>query len=175
MWLFMYQGAFRVDRRVLDWKRWRISMLELEVVPIGECHKSRWGWVLLCIGRVCILLIVLVFSGVASAFVSLLLWAAFFCIDVLCPCQPSIEMHAQEFHFICLAMAAVVRLLITTCFLEPNCGHSAAGVSLVITEVKRCLCAGLFWNPCEVMTVAEMRGIVIFQRNLVTFSSSANM
>jgi hypothetical protein len=32
LWLFMYQGAFRMDRRVLDWERWRISMLEFEVV-----------------------------------------------------------------------------------------------------------------------------------------------
>jgi hypothetical protein len=32
-WLFMYQGVIRMDRRVLDWKRWRISVLELEAVP----------------------------------------------------------------------------------------------------------------------------------------------
>jgi hypothetical protein len=32
LWLFMYQGAFRMDRRVLDWKRWRISMLEFEAI-----------------------------------------------------------------------------------------------------------------------------------------------
>jgi hypothetical protein len=28
LWFFMYQGAFRMDRRVLDWNRWRISMLD---------------------------------------------------------------------------------------------------------------------------------------------------
>jgi hypothetical protein len=33
MWLFMYQGTFGLDRRVLNWKRWRISRLELEAVP----------------------------------------------------------------------------------------------------------------------------------------------
>jgi hypothetical protein len=33
LWLFMYQGAFRISRRVLDCKRWGISMLELEAVP----------------------------------------------------------------------------------------------------------------------------------------------
>jgi hypothetical protein len=32
LWLFMYQGAFRMDGRVLDRKLWRISMLELEAV-----------------------------------------------------------------------------------------------------------------------------------------------
>jgi hypothetical protein len=36
----MYQGAFRIDRRVLDWKRWRISMLELEAVPIAEFYRK---------------------------------------------------------------------------------------------------------------------------------------
>jgi hypothetical protein len=31
--LFMNQGAFRMDRRILDWRGWRISMLELQAVP----------------------------------------------------------------------------------------------------------------------------------------------
>jgi hypothetical protein len=32
LWLFMYQRAFRMDRRVSDWKRWRISLSELEAI-----------------------------------------------------------------------------------------------------------------------------------------------
>jgi hypothetical protein len=31
LWLFMYQGAFRMDRRDFDWKRWRISMLDYDL------------------------------------------------------------------------------------------------------------------------------------------------
>jgi hypothetical protein len=30
LWLFMYQGAFRMDRRALDWKRWNcLSMKQI--------------------------------------------------------------------------------------------------------------------------------------------------
>jgi hypothetical protein len=69
LWLFIYQDACRMDRRVLDWKRWRISMLNLGAVPHSwiEFRKSIWVWVLLCIGGVCFLLIVLIFR-VASSF-----------------------------------------------------------------------------------------------------------
>jgi hypothetical protein len=56
LWLFMYQGGFRMDRRVLDWKRWRISMVQFaeETEVLGEhlsqCHfvhhksHSTWAW-----------------------------------------------------------------------------------------------------------------------------------
>jgi hypothetical protein len=32
---FTYQGAFKMDRIVLDWERWRISFLELEAVTLN--------------------------------------------------------------------------------------------------------------------------------------------
>jgi hypothetical protein len=56
----MYQGAFKIDRRVLDWKRWKILMLELEAVP------HNW---MLCIEGVCFLLIYyyLVCEAIGSA------------------------------------------------------------------------------------------------------------
>jgi hypothetical protein len=35
LWLFMYQSAFRMERRVLDLKRWSFSILKSEAVPHG--------------------------------------------------------------------------------------------------------------------------------------------
>jgi hypothetical protein len=40
LWLFMYQGEFRIDRRVLDWKRWEISMLELYVLSYLQANSG---------------------------------------------------------------------------------------------------------------------------------------
>jgi hypothetical protein len=50
----------------------------MRLSPITEFHRSVWVWVLLCIGGVCVLLVVLIFFPVAGAFVSLLGWAVFF-------------------------------------------------------------------------------------------------
>jgi hypothetical protein len=72
LWLYMHEGAFGMDRRILDWKRWRVSLLELEAAP----HRSIWVSVLLSVGEVCFLSIVLNFR-VASAFVSLFGWELF--------------------------------------------------------------------------------------------------
>jgi hypothetical protein len=102
MWLCMYQGAFGMDRTVLDWKRWGISMFEMEATLIAEVHRTIWVWVLLCIGGVCFLLIVLIFFRVGSASVSFSAERFSYGFDVLCPCLSSIEVHAQVLHFIFL-------------------------------------------------------------------------
>jgi hypothetical protein len=39
LWLFIYQCAFKMNRRVLDLKRLRISLLVLELFPIAEFHR----------------------------------------------------------------------------------------------------------------------------------------
>jgi hypothetical protein len=39
LWLFMYQGPFRIDRSVSDLKCWRIPVLELKVVPHSSISK----------------------------------------------------------------------------------------------------------------------------------------
>jgi hypothetical protein len=37
-----YQGASTIMRKAFDWKRSRISMLEVEAVPRVVLHKSRF-------------------------------------------------------------------------------------------------------------------------------------
>jgi hypothetical protein len=74
LWLFMYQGAFRMDRRDLVLKRWRISMLELEAV-----HHS-WIPLSTALYRRNLLSIDSLIFRVVSAFVSLFGWAVFLCV-----------------------------------------------------------------------------------------------
>jgi hypothetical protein len=75
----MYYGAFRIYRRVLHFKCWRISLLEFVAVPIAESRKSSWGSILLHMRSL------LSVDSVVNEFVSFLELVCFG-VGALCTC-----------------------------------------------------------------------------------------
>jgi hypothetical protein len=90
-------GVFRMDRRVLDWKRWRFRCWNWRLSPIVEFHRSIWIWVLLCIEGVCFLLIELLSFRVASELFRF--WSSCFIFVLMCLARVSLLSRCMPRYF----------------------------------------------------------------------------